>query len=108
MSAEDDRMNELALGMLGLCMAMIRRGYRPLPFDRSRGPKGLCTIIWSMGGQEWRAEITQWDRLTISRDLNLRTGERIEIHLDAARLDKPERIVERILPSLMNVDIPSA
>lgn len=102
MSAED----ELALGMLGLRAAMIRRGYRPAPVDESRGPEGLCTIIWSMGGQEWRAGITRWGRLTISRGLNLRTGERIEIHLDAARLDKPGLIVERILPSLMNIDIP--
>ena len=35
-----------------------------------------------------------------------RAGELIEINLDTARLDKPDLIVERILPSLMNIDIP--
>lgn len=102
MSAE----NELALAMLDLRAAMIRKGYRPLPVDESRGPEGLCRIVWFMGGQEWRAAVDLWDRLTISHDLSRRAGEMIEIHLDTARLDKPELIVERILPSLMNIDIP--
>lgn len=105
MSAEDERLRELALAMLGLRTAMIRRGYRPRPVDESRGVEGLCRISWFMGGLGWEAEITQWDRLTISRGTG-RAGERVEIHLDAARLDKPELIVERILPSLMNIDIP--
>lgn len=105
MSAEDERMNELALAMLNLRVAMIRKGYRPLPTDESKGPEGLCIIVWFMGGQEWWAEINQQDRLIISRGTG-RTGERIRIRLDAARLDKPDLIVDRILPSLMNIDIP--
>ena len=105
MSAEDKRTNELALAMLGLRVAMIRKGYRPLPTDESKGAEGLCMIVWIMGGQEWTAAITAWDVLTLMRHTN-RTSEGIEIHLDAARLDKPDQIVERILPSLMNIDIP--
>lgn len=105
MSAEDKRTNELALAMLGLRVAMIRKGYRPLPTDESQGPEGLCMIVWVMGGQEWTAAITAWDVLTICRRTG-RPGELIDISLDAARLDKPEQIVERILPSLMSIDIP--
>lgn len=105
MSAEDKRANELALSMLGLRVAMIRKGYRPLPTDESKGVEGLCMIVWIMGGQEWTAAITAWDILTLSRCTN-RAGEGIEIHLDAARLDKPDQIVDRVLPSLMNIDIP--
>nr|DAW01292.1 MAG TPA: hypothetical protein [Caudoviricetes sp.] len=105
MSAEGKRANELALSMLGLRVAMIRKGYRPLPTDESQGPEGLCTIVWVMGGQEWTASITAWDVLTLMRHTN-RASEGIEIHLDAVRLDKPDQIVERILPSLMNIDIP--
>ena len=105
MSAEDKRTNELALAMLGLRVAMIRKGYRPLPTDESQGPEGLCMIVWLMGGQEWTAAITAWDVLTICRRTG-RAGELIEINLDVARLDKPDLIVERILPSLMNIDIP--
>lgn len=106
MSAEDKRMNELALAMLNLRVAMIRKGYRPLPTDESQGPEGLCTIVWIMGGQEWTADITAWDILTLRRRTN-RPGEWIDISLDVARLDKPDLIVERILPSLMNIDIPT-
>ena len=105
MSAEGKRANELALSMLGLRVAMIRKGYRPLPTDESQGPEGLCTIVWVMGGQEWTASITAWDVLTICRRTG-RAGELIEINLDTARLDKPDLIVDRILPSLMNIDIP--
>lgn len=105
MSAEDKRVNELALAMLGLRVAMIRKGYRPLPTDESKGAEGLCMIVWIMGGQEWTASITAWDVLTLMRSTG-RPGEGIEIHLDVARLDKPDLIVERILPSLMNIDIP--
>lgn len=105
MSAEDKRTNELALAMLGLRVAMIRKGYRPLPTDESKGAEGLCTIVWVMAGQEWVASITAWDVLTICRRTG-RPGELIEINLDTARLDKPDLIVERILPSLMNIDIP--
>lgn len=105
MSAEDKRTNELALAMLGLRVAMIRKGYRPLPTDESRGPEGLSTIVWVMGGQEWTAAITAWDVLTLMRRTG-REGELIEVNLDTARLDKPDLIVERILPSLMSIDIP--
>ena len=105
MSAEDKRTNELALAMLGLRVAMIRKGYRPLPTDESKGAEGLCTIVWVMAGQEWVASITAWDVLTLMRRTG-RPGELIEISLDTARLDKPDLIVERILPSLMNIDIP--
>lgn len=105
MSAEDKRTNELALAMLGLRVAMIRKGYRPLPTDESRGPEGLCAIVWVMGGQEWTAAITAWDVLTLMRRAG-RAGELIEVNLDTARLDKPDLIVERILPSLMSIDIP--
>ena len=105
MSAEDRRTNELALAMLGLRVAMIRKGYRPLPTDESKGPEGLCMIVWIMGGQEWTAAITAWDVLTICRRTR-RAGELIDISLDTARLDKPDLIVDRILPSLMNIDIP--
>lgn len=105
MSAEDKRTNELALAMLGLRVAMIRKGYRPLPADESRGPEGLCMIVWSMGGQEWTAAVPFWDTLAICRRTG-RAGEAIEVHLDVDRLDKPDLIVERILPSLMNIDIP--
>lgn len=105
MSAEDKRTNELALAMLGLRVAMIRKGYRPLPTDESRGPEGLCTIVWVMGGQEWTAAITAWDVLALMRRTG-RAGELIEVNLDTARLDKPDLIVERILPSLMSIDIP--
>lgn len=105
MSAEDKRTNEPALAMLGLRVAMIRKGYRPLPTDESRGPEGLCTIVWVMGGQEWTAAITAWDVLTLMRRTG-RAGELIEVNLDTARLDKPDLIVERILPSLMSIDIP--
>ena len=105
MSAEDKRTNELALAMLGLRVAMIRKGYRPLPADESRGPEGLCMIVWVMGGQEWTAAITAWDVLTICRRTG-RPGELIDISLDVARLDKPDQIVERILPSLLGIDIP--
>lgn len=105
MSAEDKRTNELALAMLGLRVAMIRKGYRPLPTDESRGPEGLCTIVWVMGSQEWTAAITAWDVLTLMRRTG-RAGELIEVNLDTARLDKPDLIVERILPSLMSIDIP--
>ena len=105
MSAEDRRTNELALAMLGLRVAMIRKGYRPLPTDESMGTEGLCTIVWVMGGQEWTADITAWDVLTLMRRTG-RAGELIEINLDVARLDKPEQIVERILPSLLFIDIP--
>lgn len=105
MSAEDKRTNELVLAMLNLRVAMIRKGYRPLPADESKGPEGLCTIVWVMGGQEWVAMIASWDALTLRRLTN-RAGEWIEIYLDTARLDKPDLIVERILPSLMNIDIP--
>lgn len=105
MSAEDKRTNELALAMLGLRVAMIRKGYRPLPTDESKGVEGLCMIVWIMGGQEWTAAITAWDVLTFMRRIG-RAGELIEINLDVARLDKPDQIVERILPSLMNIDIP--
>lgn len=105
MSAEDKRTNELALAMLGLRVAMIRKGYRPLPTDESQGPEGLCTIVWVMAGQEWTAAITAWDVLTLMRRTG-RPGELIEINLDTARLDKPDLIVERILPSLLGIDIP--
>lgn len=105
MSAEDKRTNELALAMLGLRVAMIRKGYRPLPTDESQGPEGLRMIVWVMGGQEWTAAIIAWDVLTLMRRTG-RAGELIEINLDTARLDKPDQIVERILPSLMNIDIP--
>ena len=105
MSAEDKRMNELALAMLGLRVAMIRKGYRPLPTDESKGAEGLCMIVWTMGGQEWTAAITAWDVLTLMRRTG-RPGELIEINLDAARLDKPEQIVDRILPSLLFIDVP--
>ena len=105
MSAEDKRTNELALAMLGLRVAMIRKGYRPLPTDESKGAEGLCTIVWVMAGQEWVASITAWDVLTLMRRTG-RPGELIEISLDTARLDKPDLIVDRILPSLMNIDIP--
>lgn len=105
MSAEDKRTNELALAMLGLRVAMIRKGYRPLPTDESKGAEGLCMIVWTMGGQEWTAAITAWDVLTLMRRTG-RAGELIEINLDTSRLDRPELIVERILPSLMNIDIP--
>lgn len=105
MSAEDKRTNELAMAMLGLRVAMIRKGYRPLPTDESKGAEGLCTIVWIMGGQEWTAAITAWDVLTLMRRTG-RAGELIEINLDTARLDKPEQIVDRILPSLMSIDIP--
>jgi len=105
MSAEDKRTNELALAMLGLRVAMIRKGYRPLPTDESKGAEGLCTIVWVMAGQEWVASITAWDVLTLMRRTG-RAGELIEINLDTARLDKPDLIVDRILPSLMNIDIP--
>lgn len=105
MSAEDKRTNELALAMLGLRAAMIRKGYRPLPTDESRGAEGLCMIVWTMGGQEWTAVITAWDILTLMRRTG-RPGELIEINLDTARLDKPDLIVDRILPSLLFIDIP--
>lgn len=105
MSAEEKRTNELALAMLGLRVAMIRKGYRPLPTDESKGAEGLCTIVWVMAGQEWVASITAWDVLTLMRRTG-RPGELIDISLDTARLDKPDLIVERILPSLMNIDIP--
>lgn len=105
MSAEDKRTNELALAMLGLRAAMIRKGYRPLPTDESRGAEGLCMIVWTMGGQEWTAAITAWDVLTLMRRTG-RAGELIEINLDTARLDKPEQIVDRILPSLLFIDVP--
>lgn len=105
MSAEDRRVNELALAMLGLRVAMIRKGYRPLPTDESRGPEGLCMIVWTMGGQEWTAVITAWDTLTICRRTG-RAGELVEVNLDVVRLDKPDLIVDRILPSLMSIDIP--
>ena len=105
MSAEDKRTNELALAMLGLRVAMIRKGYRPLPTDESKGAEGLCTIVWTMGGQEWTAAITAWDVLTLMRRTG-RAGELIEINLDTARLDKPEQIVDRILPSLLFIDVP--
>ena len=105
MSAEEKRTNELALAMLGLRVAMIRKGYRPLPTDESKGAEGLCTIVWVMAGQEWVASITTWDVLTLMRRTG-RPGELIEINLDTARLDKPDQIVDRILPSLMNIDIP--
>ena len=105
MSAEDKRTNELALAMLGLRVAMIRKGYRPLPTDESKGAEGLCTIVWVMAGQEWVASITAWDVLTLMRRTG-RPGELIDISLDTARLDKPDLIVDRILPSLMNIDIP--
>ena len=105
MSAEDKRTNELALAMLDLRVAMIRKGYRPLPTDESKGPEGLCMIVWVMGGQEWTAAITAWDVLTLMRRTG-RPGELIDISLDTARLDKPDLIVDRILPSLMNIDIP--
>lgn len=105
MSAEDRRTRELALAMLGLRVAMIRKGYRPLPADESRGAEGLCMIVWIMGGQEWTAAITAWDILTLMRRTG-RAGELVEINLDTARLDKPEQIIERILPSLMSIDIP--
>ena len=105
MSAEDRRTNELALAMLGLREAMIRKGYRPLPADENRGAEGLCTIVWVMGGQEWTAAITAWDVLTLMRRTG-RPGELIEINLDVARLDRPDQIVERILPSLLFIDIP--
>ena len=105
MGAEDRRTNELALAMLGLRVAMIRKGYRPLPADESKGSEGLCMIVWTMGGQEWTAAITAWDVLTLMRRTG-RAGELIEINLDVARLDKPEQIVDRILPSLLLIDIP--
>lgn len=105
MSAEDKRTNELALAMLNLRVAMIRKGYRPLPTNESKGAEGLCTIVWLMGGQEWTASVVFWDTLAISRRTG-RPGETIEVHLDVARLDKPDLIVDRILPSLMNIDIP--
>ena len=105
MSAEDKRMNELALAMLGLRVAMIRKGYRPLPTDESQGPEGLCTIVWVMAGQEWVASITAWDVLTLMRRTG-RPGELIEINLDVSRLDRPDQIVDRILPSLLFIDIP--
>lgn len=105
MSAEDKRTNELALAMLGLRAAMIRKGYRPLPADESRGPEGLCTIVWVMGGREWTAAITARDVLTLMRRTG-RAGELIEINLDTARLDKPDLIVDRILPSLQGIDVP--
>jgi hypothetical protein len=105
LSAEDKRTNELALAMLGLRVAMIRKGYRPLPTDESKGAEGLCMIVWTMGGQEWTAAITAWDVLTLMRRTG-RAGELIEISLDVARLDKPEQIVERILPSLLFIDVP--
>lgn len=105
MSAEDRRARELALAMLDLRMAMIRKGYRPLPADESRGVEGLCMIVWVMGGQEWTAAITAWDVLTLMRRTG-RPGELIEINLDTARLDKPDLIVDRILPSLLFIDIP--
>lgn len=105
MSAEDKRMNELALAMLSLRVAMIRKGYRPLPTDESKGPEGLCSIVWVMGGQEWVADVAVRDVLTLRRRTG-RAGEAIEVNLDVARLDKPNLIVERILPSLMNIDIP--
>lgn len=105
MSAEDRRVNELVLAMLNLRVAMIRKGYRPLPADESGGPEGLCTIVWVMGGQEWTAAVPFWDTLAICRRTG-RAGEAIEVHLDVARLDKPDLIVDRILPSLMNIDIP--
>ena len=62
-------------------------------------------IVWVMGGQEWTAAITAWDVLTLMRRTG-RAGELIEINLDVARLDKPEQIVERILPSLLFIDVP--
>lgn len=105
MSAEDKRTNELALAMLGLRVAMIRKGYRPLPTDESKGAEGLCTIVWIMGGQEWVASITAWDVLTLMRRTG-RAGELIEINLDTARLDRPDLIVDRILPSLLFIDVP--
>ena len=105
MSAEDKRTNELAPAMLGLRVAMIRKGYRPLPTDESKGVEGLCMIVWIMGGQEWTAAITAWDVLTLMRRTG-RAGELIEINLDTARLDKPEQIVDRILPSLLLIDVP--
>lgn len=105
MSAEDRRTRELALAMLDLRMAMIRKGYRLLPADESRGAEGLCTIVWIMGGQEWTAAITAWDVLTLMRRTG-RAGDLIEVNLDTARLDKPDLIVEWILPSLMSIDIP--
>lgn len=105
MSAEGKRANELALSMLGLRVAMIRKGYRPLPTDESQGAEGLCMIVWIMGGQEWTAAITAWDVLTLMRRTG-RAGELIEINLDTARLDKPDLIVDRILPSLLGIDIP--
>lgn len=105
MSAKDRRTRELALAMLDLRMAMIRKGYRPLPADESRGAEGLCMIVWAMGGQEWTAAITAWDVLTLMRRTG-RAGELIEINLDTARLDKPDLIVDRILPSLLGIDIP--
>ena len=105
MSAEDRRTNELALAMLGLRVAMIRKGYRPLPADESKGAEGLCMIVWTMGGQEWTASTPFWDTLAICRRTG-RPGEAIEINLDIARLDKPDLIVDRILPSLLFIDIP--
>lgn len=105
MSAEDKRTNELALAMLGLRVAMIRKGYRPLPTDESKGAEGLCTIVWVIAGQEWTAAITAWDVLTLMRRTG-RPGELIEINLDVARLDKPDLIVDRILPSLLFIDVP--
>ena len=105
MSAEDKRTRELALAMLDLRVAMIRKGYRPPPTDESKGPSGLCMIVWIMGGQEWTAAITAGDVLTLMRRTG-RAGELIEINLDTARLDKPDLIVDRTLPSLMNIDIP--
>ena len=105
MSAEDRRTRELALAMLDLRMAMIRKGYRPLPADASRGAEGLCMIVWTMGGQEWTAAITAWDVLTLMRRTG-RAGELIEINLDTARLDEPDLIVDRILPSLLFIDVP--
>lgn len=62
-------------------------------------------IVWVMGGQEWTAAITAWDVLTLMRRTG-RAGELIEINLDTARLDKPDLIVDRILPSLLGIDIP--
>lgn len=105
MSAENRRTRELALAMLDLRVAMIRKGYRPLPTDESKGPEGLCMIVWVMGGQEWTAAITAWDVLTLMRRTG-RAGELIEVNLDVARLDKPDLIVDRILPSLLFIDVP--
>lgn len=105
MSAEDRRTRELALAMLDLRLVMIRKGYRPLSADESRGAEGLCMIVWIMAGQEWTAAITAWDVLTLMRRTG-RAGELIEINLDTARLDKPDVIVDRILPSLLFIDIP--